>query len=100
MNFGPPCYEYALNGHFVYLATLGTRPLFIKKNGLIYLMPQKMNFTPSVQIKMKQVSFNLKVLIALLGTTVLPIRHILDNTTHTLLLFCVFTIKYCITFMF
>ena len=62
------------------------------------MQPQNMNFTSSVQINMKQVSYNLKALIALLGTTVIPIRHILNNTTHTLLLFRVFTIKYCILY--
>ena len=37
MYFGPPCYCYALNYHFVYLAIPGTRPLFMRKQDVFVL---------------------------------------------------------------
>ena len=35
--FGPPCYGYALNCQFVYLAIPGTRPLFMRKQNVFVL---------------------------------------------------------------
>ena len=35
---GPPCYGYALNCHFVYLAIPGTRPSCMKKQNLFVLI--------------------------------------------------------------
>ena len=60
MCLRPPCYDYALNCHLVYLAIPGTRPLCMKKQNLFvlitYMQSQKMKFK-SVIINMKQVSY-------------------------------------------
>ena len=58
MYLGPPCYDYALKGHFVYLAIPGIRPLCMKKQNLFFndMQPPKVKFK-YVQINMEQVSY-------------------------------------------
>ena len=61
MYYGMQCFGYALNCHFVYLAIVSRDMLVIYEKAkfvyFIYMQLQKVKFT-SVQINMKQVSYN------------------------------------------